>query len=252
MAETLEDVPALVTGGGSGIGRATALALAARGARVLVADIADDRAARTAAEIADAGGTADSAGTDVTDPDAVLRLVDAAVDRWGGLVVAVNNAGTSGRMARTADVDLDAWRATMSLNLDAVFYCLRAEIPAMIASGGGSIVNLSSGAGLRGFPGLPAYVASKHGVIGLTRASAMEYARKGIRINAVCPGSTRTPMLEDFTDHDESALAGMGSVTPMGRLGTPDEIAAAIVWLCSPDASFVTGHALSVDGGALA
>lgn len=252
MAETLEDAPALVTGGGSGIGRATALALAARGARVLVADLADDRAAKTAAEIGDAGGTAASIGVDVTDPEAVRRLVGAAVDRWGGLTVAVNNAGTSGRMARTADVDLDAWRSTMSLNLDAVFYCLRAEIPAMLVSGGGSIVNLSSGAGLRGFPGLPAYVASKHGVVGLTRASAMEYARKGIRINAVCPGSTRTPMLEDFTNHDESALAGMGSMTPMGRLGTPDEIAAGIVWLCSPEASFVTGHALSVDGGALA
>jgi len=242
---------ALVTGGGSGIGRATSLLLAERGASVLVADLAADNAAAVEREISDKGGTASSYAVDVTDPGAVEGMVAAAVERYGGLDVAVNNAGTSGTFAPIAEQPLDAWRSTVELNLSGVFYCMRAEIPRMLERGGGAIVNTSSGAGLMGFAGLPAYVASKHGVVGLTRGGALEYAKQGIRVNCVCPGTVRTPMLEAFTG-DESTLAAMGRAMPIGRLATPEEIAEGIVWLASPAASYVTGHALAVDGGAAA
>jgi NAD(P)-dependent dehydrogenase (short-subunit alcohol dehydrogenase family) len=243
---------AIVTGGGSGIGRATSLLLATHGARVVVADRDESLAVGVVADIEDTGGTALAHAVDVTDPDAVDGLVAAAVTAYGGLDIAVNNAGTSGTFAPIAEHPLDAWRATLAVNLDAVFYCMRAEIPPMLDRGGGAIVNTSSGAGLMGFAGLPAYVASKHGVVGLTRGGALEYARKGIRVNCVCPGTVRTPMLEGFTGHNEDALQAMGKAMPVGRLATPEEIAAAIVWLAGPEASYVTGHALAVDGGAAA
>jgi NAD(P)-dependent dehydrogenase (short-subunit alcohol dehydrogenase family) len=163
----------------------------------------------------------------------------------------VNNAGTTGKGGFTADYDVEDWHRTITLNLDSVFYCLRAEIPVMLAQGGGAIVNVASGAGLVGFAGLPAYVASKHGVVGLTRASALEYAAHGIRVNCVCPGSTRTPMLEGFMGGDEKIEKMMRNAVPLRRLGRPEEIAAAIVWLCSDAASFVVGHALAVDGGSV-
>ena len=242
---------ALVTGGGSGIGRATSLLLAERGASVLVADIAADHAAAVAKEISDKGGQASSYAVDVTDPDAVEAMVAAAVERHGGLDVAVNNAGTSGTFAPIAEQPLDAWRKVVDLNLSGVFYCMRAEIPRLLDRGGGAIVNTSSGAGLMGFAGLSAYVASKHGVVGLTRGGALEYAKQGIRVNCVCPGTVRTPMLEAFTG-DEATLQAMGRAMPVGRLATSEEIAEAIVWLASPAASYVTGHALAVDGGAAA
>ena len=243
---------AVVTGGGSGIGRATALLLAERGAQVVVADVDGGHAGAVAAEITAAGGTAQAQTVDVTDPDAVEGMVASAVSAYGGLDIGVNNAGTSGTFAPIAEHPLDAWRSTLELNLSGVFYCMRAQIPRMLDRGGGAIVNTSSGAGLMGFAGLPAYVASKHGVVGLTRAGALEYARKGIRVNCVCPGTVRTPMLEGFTGHNEDALQAMGRAMPVGRLAAPEEIAAAIVWLASPSASYVTGHALAVDGGAAA
>ncbi len=170
-------------------------------------------------------------------------MVAACVAAFGSLDYAVNNAGTTGAGGFTADYDVDDWHRTITLNLDSVFYCLKAEIPVMLAQGGGAIVNVASGAGLVGFAGLPAYVASKHGVVGLTRASALEYAAQGIRINCVCPGSTRTPMLEGFMGGDEKVEKMMRNAVPMRRLGRPEEIAAAIVWLCSDAASFVVGHA---------
>lgn len=242
---------AVVTGGGSGIGRATALLLAERGAAVLVADIDGAKAGAVAKELVAAGGTGTGLGVDVTDEAQVAGMVDQAVSSYGGLHIAVNNAGTSGSFGSTADVATDEWRRVIELNLDSVFFCMRVEIPAMLASGSGSIINTSSGAGLMGFAGLPAYVASKHGVIGLTRAAALEYSPKGIRINAVCPGTVRTPMLETFTG-DEATLQAMGRAMPIKRLATPEEIAEAIVWLASPSASYVTGTALAVDGGASA
>jgi NAD(P)-dependent dehydrogenase (short-subunit alcohol dehydrogenase family) len=242
---------ALVTGAGSGLGRATAVAFAQGGANVLVADV-DDRGGRETIDLVSATGSEGLfVATDVTDPGAVTAMVAATVAAFGTLDYAVNNAGTTGPSGLTADYDMDAWRRTMALNLDSVFYCLRNEIPVMLGQGGGAIVNVASGAGLVGFAGLPAYVASKHGVVGLTRASALEYAAQGIRINCICPGSTRTPMLEGFMGGDEKVEKMMRNAVPMRRLGRPEEIAAGIVWLCSDAASFVVGHALAVDGGSV-
>ncbi|HVV38698.1 MAG TPA: glucose 1-dehydrogenase [Acidimicrobiales bacterium] len=233
---------AVVTGGGSGIGRATAIRLAKLGAEVIVADV----------NVEGGEGVADEIGgrfvrTDVTEP----AQVDALMQACGGrLDIAFNNAGTSGTFGNVADTDVEEWRRVVDLNLLGVYLCMRAEIPLMTA--GGVIVNTSSGAGLMGFAGLSAYVASKHAVIGLTKTAALEYARAGIRINAVCPGTVRTPMLEGFTGGDEATLQAMGKMMPLGRLATPDEIAAAVVWLCSDEASYVTGMAMPVDGGAAA
>ena len=242
---------ALVTGAGSGLGRATAVAFAAQGARVLVADRDDVGGRETLELVQAAGGEGLFVETDVTSQGAVEAMVSVAVETFGRLDAAVNNAGTTGKGGMTADYDVEDWHRTIALNLDSVFFCLRAEIPAMLESGGGAIVNVASGAGLVGFAGLPAYVASKHGVVGLTRASALEYARQGIRINCVCPGSTRTPMLEGFMGGDPKIEKMMKAGVPLGRLGRPDEIAAAIVWLCSDAASFVVGHAMAVDGGSV-
>jgi NAD(P)-dependent dehydrogenase (short-subunit alcohol dehydrogenase family) len=242
---------AVVTGGGSGIGRSTALQLAERGASVVVADIAADNAKAVADEISAAGGAATAHDADVTDPEAVEDMVATAVSAYGGLDIAINNAGMSGTFAPIDEQPIEDWRATIDLNLSGVFYCMRAEIPRMLERGGGAIVNTSSGAGLMGFAGLPAYVASKHGVVGLTRGGALEYAKRNIRVNCVCPGTVHTPMLETFAG-DDKVLEMMGKAMPVGRLATPEEIAAAIIWLASPAASYVTGHALAVDGGAAA
>jgi NAD(P)-dependent dehydrogenase (short-subunit alcohol dehydrogenase family) len=247
----LDGKAALVTGGGSGLGRASAVALARAGATVTVADVDEAGGKETAALVfEEVGGDADFVRVDVTRPDEVAAMVDKAVERWGHLDCALNNAGTTGASAPTADYTLDDWNRTIALNLTGVFLGLKYEIPAMLERGG-AIVNMASGAGLVGFPGLPAYVASKHGVVGLTRAAAMEYASQGIRINAICPGSTRTPMLEGFMGGDPQVERMMTRAVPLGRLGRPEEIAEAVVWLCSDAASFVVGHALAVDGGAV-
>ncbi|MGZ4691172.1 MAG: glucose 1-dehydrogenase [Acidimicrobiia bacterium] len=248
---SFEGKVALVTGAGSGLGRATAVAFAQEGAKVLVADIDDLGGRETVELVSGAGSEALFVDTDVTNPAAVVAMVAATVAAFGSLDYAVNNAGTTGRGGLTAEYDIDDWRRTIALNLDSVFFCLRSEIPVLLDRGGGAIVNVASGAGLVGFAGLPAYVASKHGVVGLTRASALEYAAQGVRINCVCPGSTRTPMLEGFMGGDEKMEKMMRNAVPMRRLGRPEEIAAAIVWLCSDAASFVVGHALAVDGGSV-
>ena len=240
---------AIVTDGGSGLGRACAQALGRAGATVLVADIDADGGAETVAGI---DGPTAALRVDVTQPDEVAGMVDHAVEQFGRLDVAVNNAGMTGVSAPTADYTLDDWNRAIALNLTGVFLCLKYEIPAMLATGnGGAIVNMASGAGLVGFAGLPAYVASKHGVVGLTRAAALEYVKAGIRVNAVCPGSTRTPMLEGFMGDDERIEKMMTASVPLGRLGRPEEIAEAVVWLCSDAASFVVGHAMAVDGGSV-
>ncbi len=235
MARELEGKVALVTGGASGIGAATADRLRAMGAAVVVADVEG------------------SPPVDVTDEGAVDAVVEFVVQEHGRLDIAANVAGTSGTYANVADATTDAWRRTLQVNLDAVFFCMRAELRAMQHAGnGGAIVNVASSAGKMGVPGLAAYSASKHGVLGLTKSAALEVARDGIRVNAVCPGTIRTPMLRGFVGGDEALLEKMGRQAPMGRLGEPDEIAAAIAWLCTDAASFVTGHALEADGGVAA
>ncbi len=250
MSDSLRGRSGLVTGAGSGLGRATALQFGAVGARVVVADVNLDAGEAVVAEIVDSGGSAIFVATDVTDPAACEASVTACVDAFGGLDFAVNNAGTTGTPGSVVDYPLDAWRATMAVNLDGVFFAMRAELPAMVEAGRGAIVNVASGAGLVGFAGLPAYVASKHGVVGLTKSAALECAARGVRINCVCPGSVRTPMLEGFMGGDERMERAMTAGVPMGRLGTPSEIAEAIVWLCSDAASYMVGHALVCDGGA--
>jgi NAD(P)-dependent dehydrogenase (short-subunit alcohol dehydrogenase family) len=226
---------ALVTGGASGIGAATAELLADRGAEVVVADLS--------------GGDGVHA-LDVTEEDAVDRLVAEVVDTHGRLDLAANVAGTSGTYANVVDTSTEDWSRTLRVNLDGVFYCLRAELRAMRSLGeGGAVVNVSSGAGLMGVPGMGAYAASKHAVIGITRSAALEVAREGIRVNAVCPGSVRTPMLRGFVGGDEEALEKMGRQAPIGRIAEPVEIAEAIVWLLSDAARYVTGDVLRADGG---
>lgn len=233
----LEGRVALVTGAASGIGAATAAVLRSRGATVVAADVRPGDGIQA---------------LDVTDELAVDALVASIVDRHGRLDLAANVAGTSGVYAEVADSATADWRATMAVNLDAVYFCMRAELRAMRAQGAGSIVNVASSAGRMGVPGLAAYAASKHGVLGLTKSAALEVARAGIRVNAVCPGSVRTPMLRSFVGGDEEVLEKMGRRAPMGRLGDPDEIAEAVVWLLSGAASFVTGSVVEADGGVAA
>jgi NAD(P)-dependent dehydrogenase (short-subunit alcohol dehydrogenase family) len=242
---------ALVTGAASGIGRAAGLAFAREGARVMVADVDERGGNETVALIGQEGGEAAFTRTDVSVAADVAALVAATVETFGRLDCAHNNAGTVGPAGFTADIDEREWARTLALNLTGTFLCLKHEIPVMVAQGGGAIVNTASGAGLVGFPGLPAYVASKHGVVGLTKAAALEYAKAGVRINAVCPGSTRTPMLEGFMGGDPRIEAAMAAGAPIGRLARPEEIAEAVVWLCTDAASFVVGHAMAVDGGAV-
>lgn len=243
---------ALVTGGGSGIGRATAVGFARAGASVAVADLDAGAAAETVGLVRAEGASAEAFVVDVAVEAQVEELVADVVARFGRLDAACNNAGMPGTFAPLERQSLDDWDRTVAVNLTGVFLCLRAEVPHMVAAGGGAVVNVASAAGLMGFANLPAYVASKHGVVGLTKSVALEVAAQGVRVNAVCPGSIRTPMLAGFVDGDEQALEGMGRMAPMRRLGTPEEVAEAVVWLCSPASSFVTGQALGVDGGVLA
>jgi NAD(P)-dependent dehydrogenase (short-subunit alcohol dehydrogenase family) len=251
LAGLVDGKSALVTGGASGIGRATALALAREGARVLVADCDGAGAEAVAKEIAAAGGVARARQTDVTQPAAVEAMVRAAVDAFGRLDCAVNNAGVTGTPAGLHDVPFDVWERTIAVNLTGVFLCLQQELRAMRAQKGGSIVNMSSGAGAIGTPALAPYAASKHGVLGLTKTAALENAREGIRVNAICPGSTDTPLLGGFMSSSEAARKLILASTPCGRLGRPEEIAEAAVWLCSDRASYVSGESLFVDFAAV-
>jgi NAD(P)-dependent dehydrogenase (short-subunit alcohol dehydrogenase family) len=244
---------ALVTGGGSGIGRATALAFARQGARVVVADVAVTGGEETVQRIQKAGGEAIFLRTDVSKAAEVEALITRAVSTYGRLDCAHNNAGIEGVEARTADYPEDDWDRVIAINLKGVWLCMKYEILQMQQQGGGAIVNTASIAGLVGAYRMPAYVASKHGVAGLTKAAALEYARAGIRVNAVCPGVIRTPMVERFfLERHPRAESRLTAFEPIGRLGTPEEVAAAVVWLCSDAASFVTGHTMAVDGGIVA
>jgi NAD(P)-dependent dehydrogenase (short-subunit alcohol dehydrogenase family) len=242
---------ALVTGAGSGIGRATATLLAREGATVVVSDIVDAAGQETVDQITAAGGTASYLRADISQPADCEALVRETVARHGALHLAYNNAGIGGPRAATGDYPLDGWERVIGINLSGVFYSLRYEIPAILAAGGGSIVNIASVLGQVALAGSPAYVAAKHGVVGLTRTAALEYAAAGIRVNAVGPGFIRTPLIAGLED-DAERMQGVVALHPMNRLGTPEEVAELILWLLSPRASFVTGAYHAIDGGYLA
>jgi NAD(P)-dependent dehydrogenase (short-subunit alcohol dehydrogenase family) len=247
-----KDKVALVTGGGSGIGRAVSLGFAKAGARVVVADVDIDRADETIRAVNAAGGEAICVTADVSNNAQVKAMVDTTLATYGRLDYACNSAGIAGVQANTVKCTEDNWDQTILANLKGVWLCLKHQIPPMLEQGGGAIVNISSVAGLVGLRGWPAYVASKHGVLGLTKSAALEYAKTGIRINAVCPSMIDTPMAESFTGGDPKVEAFILKQKPMGRMGTPEEVAEAVIWLCSNAASFVTGHGLVLDGGMVA
>lgn len=252
MPGQLDGKVALVTGSGSGIGRATALACARQGARVVVADLAVAGGEETVSIIKNNGGEATFVPVDVTKAPEIEAMVTHAVATYGRLDCAHNNAGV-GSLTRAplADYPEEDWHRILAVNLTGVWLCMKYELPQMLRQGGGAIVNTASIAGLVGLPTTSAYVASKHGVIGITRTAALEYARQGIRVNCVCPGYIRTPMTARHMN-DPERLAQLEAREPIGRVGTPEEVAEAVVWLCSDAASFVTGHTMTVDGGYMA
>jgi NAD(P)-dependent dehydrogenase (short-subunit alcohol dehydrogenase family) len=241
---------ALVTGAASGIGRASAMGFAREGASVVVADIDPAGGEETVRLITAAGGTATFARTDVADSASVQAMVATAIDSYGRLDYAHNNAGIVGAGSTIADMPEDVWQRGVGVMLTGVFLCLKYEIPHIVAQGpGGAIVNTSSGAGLIGFPGMADYVSSKHGVIGLTRTAALELATTGVRVNAICPGTARSRMVNEWMGDDPTLEKQVVDLHPIGRIADAEEIAAAALWLCSPESSFVLGHALVVDGG---
>ena len=241
---------AFVTGGGSGIGRATALAFASAGASVAVADVSDKGAQETGRLIQEQGGRALALKCDVTRVEEIKGSLDKTVETFGRLDFAFNNAGIEPKNpAPTADYPEEEWSRIIDVDLRGVFLCMKHEIPLILKQGGGAIVNTSSGAGIIGIKGSPAYTAAKHGVIGLTKAAALDYADQNIRINAIAPGYIATPMMDRFTGGTAEGRQKVISEEPVGRMGTPEEIAAAVLYLCSDGAAFVVGHTLVIDGG---
>lgn len=243
---------ALITGATSGIGKATAQAFALCGARVVVSGIDEAEGHAVVDQIKRNDGEAVFVQADVTSQEDVDHLIQETLSTYGRLDYAFNNAGIEGVTALTAESTEENWERVLSVNLTGVWRCMKAEIPHMLANGGGAIVNCSSVAGLVGFAGSAPYVASKHGIIGLTKSAALEYAALGIRINAVCPGVIDTPMVERVTHDNPEMEQQLISQEPIARMGTPEEIADAVLWLCSDSASFVVGHPLVVDGGMIA
>src|SRR5437667_2885662 len=241
---------AFITGGSSGIGRATALAFARAGASVVAGDVAEHGNQETALLIEQAGGRALAVRCNVTQTDDVKGALEKTGETFRRLDFAFNNAGIEPKKpAPTADYDEEEWNRIIDIDLRGVFLCMKHEIPLMLAHGGGAIVNTSSGAGIIGIKGSPAYTAAKPGVIGLTRAAALDYAAQNIRVNAVCPGYIDTAMMGRFTGGTPEGRAKVIAEEPVGRMGKPEEIAAAVLWLCSDAAAFMVGHAMVIDGG---
>jgi len=243
---------ALVTGASSGIGRSTAILFAREGANVVVADVLVEGGEETVRQITDMGGSAIFVKTDISQASEVEAMVNQAVSTYGRLDYACNNAGIEGTFGATAECTEENWDRTIAVNLTGAWLCMRYQIPEMLKVGGGAIVNMSSVAGLVGFPNLPAYCASKGGLVLLTKAAALEYAKQGIRINAICPGVIRTAMVDRVIGGDPEKEAEFTAMEPIGRLGAPEEVAEAVIWLCSDAASYVTGIPLPVDGGFVA
>lgn len=247
--KSLENKVAIVTGAGSGIGKAICLLFAKEGAKIAVSDISEKAGNETVSEIKDGGGSAIFVKADSSKPEDNKNLVEQTVKEFGDLHVAVNNAGIGGPIAPVGEYPIDGWDKVIAINLSGVFYGMRYQVPAMLKSGGGSIVNMASILGKVGTKGSAAYVAAKHGVIGLTESAALEYADQKIRINAVGPGYIKTPLLESL---DEATMKVLVGLHPMGRLGEASEVAELVLWLNSDKASFVTGSYYNVDGGYLA
>ena len=248
----LEGRVALITGAASGIGRAAAGLFAGEGARVVLADVDGEGAEAVAGRVRDAGGEALGVAADVSVASDVRAAVGAALDAWGRLDCAYNNAGISGPAHPVAEMPEEQFDRALAVMLKGVFLCMKYELPPMLERRAGAIVNCASGAGLIGFPGQSGYVAAKHGVVGLTKAAALEYAASGVRVNAICPGTARTGIVEDWVGDDPELERQVTALHPVGRIAEPEEIAQAALWLCGDQASFVTGSALSVDGGYVA
>ena len=247
MEKIFQNKVAIVTGGAFGIGRATALAFANGGAKVVIADWVEDN--ETLNLIKASGGEAIFVKCDVSKSTDVKTMVDKTISTYGRLDYAFNNAGIEGTSAITHECSEETWDKTIGVNLKGVWLCMKHEIPHMLKLGKGAIVNTASIAGLVGFQGLPAYTSSKHGVVGLSKTAALEYVKQGIRVNVVCPGVIKTPMIDRFTGKKKEAEQQFENMEPIGRMGQPEEVAEAVIWLCSDAASFVTGDSLAVDGG---